>query len=215
MSKMIKCKTCGADIASGAKTCPSCGAKNKKTFYKRWWFILIVFFIVVGALGSSGSKPKKVSSSADSSSASTDTTVSTDSSKKSNAPEIYKIGDTIQLKDFKVTVNKIRSASSGSNKMFKPKDGNEFFFVDCTIENTSDKDQTVSSILMFKVVDKDGRSYDQSISGDNNGQLDGTVGPTRKISGEYCVEVPNGKAGLELEFNSSFINNQQIVVELN
>ncbi|NOW20903.1 rubrerythrin [Clostridium saccharobutylicum] len=30
MSKMIKCKTCGADIASSAKTCPSCGAKNKK-----------------------------------------------------------------------------------------------------------------------------------------------------------------------------------------
>ena len=32
MSKMIKCKTCGADIASSAKSCPGCGAKNKKPF---------------------------------------------------------------------------------------------------------------------------------------------------------------------------------------
>lgn len=28
-TKLTKCKTCGADIAKDAKTCPSCGAKNK------------------------------------------------------------------------------------------------------------------------------------------------------------------------------------------
>lgn len=56
MSKMIKCKTCGADIASNAKNCPSCGAKNPKPFYKRWWFILIVIFVVIGALGSGENK---------------------------------------------------------------------------------------------------------------------------------------------------------------
>lgn len=215
MSKMINCKTCGAEIAQNAKTCPKCGAKNKKPIYKRWWFIAIIVVIVLAALAGNGNKPKKVNSSDTSVSTNTSTDSNTDSSKKSNAPEIYKIGDTIQLKDFKVTVNKIRTANSGSNDLMKPKDGNEFFYVDCTIENISDKDQTVSSIMMFKVVDKDGRSYDQSISGDNNGQLDGDVGPTRKMTGEYCVEVPKGKTGLELEFNSNFINNQQIIVQLN
>ena len=33
-AKLIKCKSCGADIAANAKTCPQCGAKNKKPFYK-------------------------------------------------------------------------------------------------------------------------------------------------------------------------------------
>lgn len=51
MSKMIKCKTCGVDIAKSAKSCPGCGAKNKKPFYTRWWFILIAIFIIIGALG--------------------------------------------------------------------------------------------------------------------------------------------------------------------
>lgn len=29
---MIQCKACGKEIASDAKTCPGCGAKNKKTY---------------------------------------------------------------------------------------------------------------------------------------------------------------------------------------
>jgi uncharacterized protein YdeI (YjbR/CyaY-like superfamily) len=51
---MIKCKTCSKEIASNAKSCPSCGAKNKKPFYKRGWFFVLVFFVVVGAIGGAG-----------------------------------------------------------------------------------------------------------------------------------------------------------------
>ncbi|MCQ4637132.1 Ltp family lipoprotein [Anaerovorax odorimutans] len=35
-----------------AKTCPSCGAKNRKSLYKRWWFIVIVIIVVLGVIGS-------------------------------------------------------------------------------------------------------------------------------------------------------------------
>ena len=46
--KMIKCHACEKEIASSAKTCPSCGAKQKKPIFKKWWFwVLIVLFIVV------------------------------------------------------------------------------------------------------------------------------------------------------------------------
>jgi len=50
MSKLVKCKTCGAEIAKDSKNCPSCGAKNKKPFYKKWWFwvvVVIVFFALL------------------------------------------------------------------------------------------------------------------------------------------------------------------------
>lgn len=50
-AKLIKCKSCGADIAANAKTCPQCGAKNKKPFYKKWWFWLIVVFVLIGSAG--------------------------------------------------------------------------------------------------------------------------------------------------------------------
>ena len=50
MSKIIKCKTCGSDIASNAKSCPSCGAKNKKPFYTKVWFWVLAI-IIIGAIG--------------------------------------------------------------------------------------------------------------------------------------------------------------------
>ena len=47
-SKIINCKTCNAEIASNAKVCPHCGAKNRKPIYKRFW----LWFLVVVAIGS-------------------------------------------------------------------------------------------------------------------------------------------------------------------
>lgn len=55
MSKMIQCKSCSKEIASNAKSCPNCGAKNKKPFYKRGWFIVVVVFVLLYAIGTSGS----------------------------------------------------------------------------------------------------------------------------------------------------------------
>lgn len=51
-NKMVKCKTCGADIAASARVCPACGAKNSKPIYKRWWFwviaVIFLFSIIPG-----------------------------------------------------------------------------------------------------------------------------------------------------------------------
>ncbi|MEG0181591.1 MAG: Ltp family lipoprotein [Bacilli bacterium] len=54
MSKMIQCKTCSKEIASSAKSCPSCGAKNKKPFYKKIWFWIVAIIIVAGIGGAGG-----------------------------------------------------------------------------------------------------------------------------------------------------------------
>ena len=61
MSNKIKqCKVCGKDIATSAKVCPYCGAKNKKPIYKRWWFIVIIVFIVLGAVFGGGDSSEDV-----------------------------------------------------------------------------------------------------------------------------------------------------------
>ena len=36
---------------SSAKTCPSCGAKNRKPFYRKRWFYALIVLLVLGALG--------------------------------------------------------------------------------------------------------------------------------------------------------------------
>ena len=53
MAKMINCKSCKKEIASNAKVCPNCGAKNKKPFYKAVWFWILVV-IVIGAIAGGG-----------------------------------------------------------------------------------------------------------------------------------------------------------------
>lgn len=53
MSKMTQCKSCSKEIATSAKYCPGCGAKNKKPIYKRVWFWVIAIIIVIAATDSS------------------------------------------------------------------------------------------------------------------------------------------------------------------
>ena len=59
MSKMTQCKSCAKEIATSAKSCPGCGAKNKKPIYKRIWFWVIAIIIVIGATGGSGTDDSK------------------------------------------------------------------------------------------------------------------------------------------------------------
>lgn len=58
-SNMKQCKSCNKEIAKSAKTCPNCGAINKKPFYKlkRTYVILIVLFMFVGIAGGSEDEP--------------------------------------------------------------------------------------------------------------------------------------------------------------
>ena len=62
-AKLIKCKTCGAEIAANAKVCPQCGAKNKKPIYKKWWFYLIVVLVIAAIAGGSSSGKTTAASS--------------------------------------------------------------------------------------------------------------------------------------------------------
>lgn len=199
MAKLINCKSCGNEIASNAKACPKCGAKNSKPFYKKIWFWVLVVIIIAAIGGSGSNKPKLVSE---------DKPIVT-KEEKSSKEEVFNIGDTIELDKFKITVNEVKT-TNGSD-FIKPQEGNEFLYVDATVENISDKEQTVSSVLMFKVVDKDGRAMKQTIVENANGQLDGTIGPGRKMTGEYVVEVPKDATGLELQFDSSLAGNQVVV----
>ena len=50
MGKLIKCKTCGAEIAKSAKVCPHCGAKNKCS-HPILAVVLIIFGILLLANG--------------------------------------------------------------------------------------------------------------------------------------------------------------------
>ena len=62
MSKMKQCKACSKEIATNAKSCPGCGAKNKKPIYKRVWFWVVAVIIVAGATSTDDSKETNIES---------------------------------------------------------------------------------------------------------------------------------------------------------
>ena len=60
MSKLIKCKTCGGEIAKTAKTCPHCGAKNKYQSPAQALGCLIVLVFILAGFGAFSDKKDEV-----------------------------------------------------------------------------------------------------------------------------------------------------------
>lgn len=60
-SKLIKCKTCGADIAKSANRCPNCGAKVKNTARTLTGilFLILGIILIIAAVGGSHSSETK------------------------------------------------------------------------------------------------------------------------------------------------------------
>lgn len=94
--KVTKCSVCQTEMEKSVKTCPSCGAKNKKPIYKKWWCWLIVFVVVVAIIGGSGNNDNSADSSK-----SANSNAKTEQNEKSNQDKpkvktyksgMYKIG---------------------------------------------------------------------------------------------------------------------------
>ena len=87
--KLIRCKTCGAQIAKSAKRCPNCGAK-RPIAGKVIGIILGVLLIigVAAAVGGGNDKPQKVGEN---------TPPSGTGSTSQTKDEIFSVGDQVSL----------------------------------------------------------------------------------------------------------------------
>ena len=60
---MTNCRSCGAEIAKSAVTCPHCGARNKRKHVLLWVVLGVLALIIIGAAGSGGSEPAPAAAS--------------------------------------------------------------------------------------------------------------------------------------------------------
>ncbi|PZN00859.1 MAG: hypothetical protein DIU76_11980 [Bacillota bacterium] len=121
-------------------------------------------------------------------------------------PQVFKVGDTVQFDNLHITVHGART-SKGS-EFEKPQQG-KFLIVDVTVENKGNEPATVSQLMQTKLQDDQGRSYTPIIFSGAKGQLDGEVGPGRKLRGEVVFDVPNA-AHYEFIFENPFTTGQAI-----
>ncbi|MBP3197842.1 MAG: DUF4352 domain-containing protein [Butyrivibrio sp.] len=219
MAKMIKCKHCGQEIAASAKTCPHCGGKNKKPFYKKWWFWVLVVLVLLVAAGSSGSKnsnsdSKKVGEVASSTETKTESTSSTETAKtEEKASEStepvkteYYVGDILEDGNMRIVY-----VSSGEytedNQFSQPKDGNKFISVRFEFENISDKSDASVSFYSFECY-ADGYACDMHYLNDES--LSASLSPGRTTSGNLIFEVPTDAKEIEIEYTTNVFTSDKI-----
>lgn len=204
-NKMIKCKTCGEEIAKSAKVCPKCGAKQKK--HTVLGVILIIFgvLLIAAVIGGNGDEgPKKVGDS--NSSQSQDV-------KSSKEPEktTFGVGEQVSLNDVIVTLVGVEE-STGST-FLKPDDGNVYLICEFEIENNSSKDIAVSSILSFNTYVDDyttNLSIGATTTSDKS-QLDGSVAAGKKMNGVIGYEASSDWKEIEIRFTPDFWSGKEIV----
>lgn len=209
MAKMIKCKTCGSDIAKGAKVCPNCGAKQKKHTALIIVCSFLALCVIVAAFGGNNG-PTQVG------------TVGNESGSNSNPPSesqsnvqqsVFQVGDIVSLNDVNVTLLSV--TESAGQQFLAPTDGNVFVLFEFDIDNQSDSEIAISSMLSFEAYFDD---YAASISisamsASGQNQLDGSVAAGKKMTGVVGYEAPADWSEAEVRFTPNFWNGQDIVFE--
>lgn len=119
----------------------------------------------------------------------------------------FGINETAVFKELKFTATEIQQ--SNGTEFFTPAEGKVFVAVKFTVENISNEEQTVSSLLLFEgYVDDIKCDYSfNAACAFNDGTLDGSIAPGKKLVGWYAIEVPADWKTIELHVQSTWLSN--------
>lgn len=206
MAKLRTCKTCGAQIAKSAKVCPQCGAKLHKAARIVVTLLVVLIIILFFAMCNSIFSKDPVETAKPVS-----TAVQEDKAASPTEKPVYGIGDTLEMKNVRATLTDVR-ISQGS-QYSTPEEGSEFVIYELEIENCSDEEIAVSSLLCFTAY-ADDYKLEFSLSAmtqDKGQQLDGTIAAGKKLRGIVGFEAPEGWTTTELHFKPSVWNGSAFV----
>lgn len=208
MGKMKKCKACGADVAKSAKICPNCGAKIKKHTVLGVVLVIFGILLIAAAIGGTSDKPEKVGT------AEGNNIVESRTPQESEIqPAVFRVGDIVELNGVNVTLLSVNE-SSGS-QFLTPTDGNVFVTFEFDIDNQTDSEIAVSSMLSFDAYFDD-YSANISISAMTNSdkaQLDGSIAAGKKMTGVVGYEAPADWTKAEIRFTPNFWSGEEITFE--
>ena len=178
-------------------------ANVKKKSKVKWIVIAVVAIIIIAAIANGGSGDsndvKKVDSkNSTKTEAKKDTTLETTKEKTS-----FNVGETAEYKNVQITLKKVIT-SQGDDMFVKPDDGKEFVLCVFKIQNNSDKDMTISSIISFEAyLDDVSINQDflgvQTKEGKKYNSLDGDIASGKRMEGVISYEVPNDWKKLEVK----------------
>ena len=121
--------------------------------------------------------------------------------------ETFGLNETAVFKTLKFTAMEIKESYGATYNT--PESGKVFVGVKFTIENISDEDQIISSLLLFDAYADDVKCMESFTASMAFGSelLDGTIAPGKKLVGWYTLEVPGNWLEIELNVQSNWLSN--------
>ena len=123
----------------------------------------------------------------------------------------YTQGETATIDGVKITLNSVTENQGG--EFLKPASGNVFLVLDFTIENGSNNELAVSSMVSFEAYVDDTKStisVEAMTSVEGKSQLDGTVATGKKISGVIGYEAPSSWSKVEVTFKPGLLDTKKV-----
>lgn len=122
-------------------------------------------------------------------------------------PITFGLNESAVFSKLKFTATEL--VQSEGEDFFTPSDGNVFVGIKFSIENISDEEQSVSSLLLFDSYADDVKTS-LSVSAScvfDEGTLDGSIAPGKKLIGWYAIEVPATWKTIELQVQANIWSN--------
>jgi hypothetical protein len=98
------------------------------------------------------------------------------------------VGDT-RVDSSGVSVTLLSVESTTSSSLGSGPDNDFFMIAKFELDNQTDEEAAISSLLSFSLTGESGRGYDISIFVDLEGNLDGSIQPGRKMLGEIAFDA--------------------------
>lgn len=205
----IYCRHCGSPNAPSSKYCTNCGKPNAPTSAKKHpkssllaacgvgiICLVAVFFSILLSLAFPSKDSPRITS-----------TVS-----ETNPTHTPTVGDTIKLGNVLVTLDDVKEIHG--SQFVSPDEGNVFVLCEFTIENNTNSEIAVSSLLSFKCYFDDFTtpvSLSAIMAENSRNQLDGSVDPGKKINGVVGFEASEDWAEMEIHYMPSFSSRKSFV----
>jgi len=210
---MKKCRSCQSEIDDKAKKCPHCQTKQGNWIQRHPILTVIIVLVIIGAFGASGGDKTKTDNPSTSTAINEETKVK--DAKAEVTPEAkteFAVGEAIQMEDYALTVNKVTKAASKGYST--PKTGNEYVFVNVTVQNTGDKEVSYNP-FDFKIQDSNGNQTTDTFVSLDDRLSSGTLASGGKVTGSLSFEAPKSDKGLKLIYQPNvWLDNARITINL-
>ena len=123
----------------------------------------------------------------------------------------FGVGEKVELNDINVTM--VNVAESEGENYITPSEGKVFVVCEFEIENNSEKEINVSSMLSFEAYFDDYASTLSltAVGSADKATLDGTVGAGKKMNGIIGYEADANWQKMEIQFTPDFWTGNEIV----